>query len=384
MSHRLNVCMYWRTALATVIGMIAPLARAQPNAFTYQGELKSGGVPANGLYDFRFKLFNLPTSGVFTAPLVCVDNVQVTNGKFTATIDFGTAFMTSQTRYVEVDVRQDTGLDCTNTTGFGTLSPRATVTAAPLATYASKASALTFGNGQGVNAVSVDSSSNVGIGTTTPGNRLSVIGSADFTGNIGIGTTTPVFPLHVASTFAVLGLQDTGANSSQTGYVSYRNATGTETAWVGFGGTGDPDFSIINARTGGDIVLNPFSGNVGIGTGAPAAKLDVRGDVKLGSSGQYYAVKSANNDRVIRGRVGGNGVINAGTGFTISHTAGTGTYIVNFTTPFATAPIAVASSLSGTREVNVFNWGTTFASIGITDHAGAALEGGFSFIVVGD
>ncbi len=41
-------------------------------------------------------------------------------------------------------------------------------------------------------------SGNVGIGTTSPTNKLSVAGNADFSGNVGIGTTLPSSLLHVA------------------------------------------------------------------------------------------------------------------------------------------------------------------------------------------
>jgi hypothetical protein len=43
----------------------------------------------------------------------------------------------------------------------------------------------------------IDTSGNVGIGTVSPTNRLSVAGSADFSGNVGIGTTGPESKLHV-------------------------------------------------------------------------------------------------------------------------------------------------------------------------------------------
>ena len=42
---------------------------------------------------------------------------------------------------------------------------------------------------------------NVGIGTTTPANKLSVNGNADITGKVGIGTTTPIGELNVRSLY---------------------------------------------------------------------------------------------------------------------------------------------------------------------------------------
>ena len=42
---------------------------------------------------------------------------------------------------------------------------------------------------------------NVGIGTTTPLNKLSVNGNADITGKVGIGTATPTGELNVKSLF---------------------------------------------------------------------------------------------------------------------------------------------------------------------------------------
>ena len=38
-------------------------AWAQTTAFTYQGRLTTGGNPANGSYDFQFKLFDALSDG---------------------------------------------------------------------------------------------------------------------------------------------------------------------------------------------------------------------------------------------------------------------------------------------------------------------------------
>ena len=120
-------------------------------------------------------------------------------------------------------------------------------------------------------------------------------------GNVGIGTTNPVHSLHINAAEPVIILQDTDIVGNQSGYLSFWNSTPSETAWVGFGTPGSPRFSVVNARAGGHIALWSFSGNVGINTDTPTAKLDVRGDVKLGSAGQFFAPSGEENLRILRG-----------------------------------------------------------------------------------
>jgi hypothetical protein len=74
--------------LLLVISAATPL-RAQVSAFTYQGRLNLNGAPANGYYDFMFRLLNDPTNGV-AAPVIPINlAVPVTNGLFTTGMDFG-------------------------------------------------------------------------------------------------------------------------------------------------------------------------------------------------------------------------------------------------------------------------------------------------------
>ena len=108
-------------------GELKPQA-ALTTAFTYQGRLTDGGSPANGRYDFRFSLHDAPSGdpmGIVTA-----DDVMVTDGLFTARLDFGSVFDGSQL-YVEIGVRP-----ATETGTYTRLSPRQALTAAPYALYA--------------------------------------------------------------------------------------------------------------------------------------------------------------------------------------------------------------------------------------------------------
>lgn len=247
-------------ALAMSLG--ASSAIAQSTAFTYQGLLKNGGQPVNGLHDLRFSLFTAASGGVQVGTTQCVDNVTVTNGVFTTTIDFGQQFATPSTPFLQIELRADTGLTCATTTGFTALLPRQSLTAAPLANHAKSAFALDAADGSPANALIVDNNGNIGIGTATPGHSVTI-----------------------ANTAPTIALQDTDSTTQQVGFVSYRDSSNVERAWVGYGNPGDPDFSIVNARTGGDIVLTPLAsgnvllagngGKVGIGTSSPTHSVHI-------------------------------------------------------------------------------------------------------------
>lgn len=102
-------------------------------AFTYQGRLTDGGIPANGNYDFTFALFDRGSSGSPIAGPVTNSVVGVTNGLFTATLDFGLGGFTGEARWLEIAAR-------TNGVGrFAVFAARQSLTASPYALYASQA-----------------------------------------------------------------------------------------------------------------------------------------------------------------------------------------------------------------------------------------------------
>ena len=99
----------------------------------------------------------------------------------------------------------------------------------------------------GVNAVYIDASQNVGIGTSSPLYKLSVSrGSAGIIANITDGVAQT---LQITTGTGYVGLQNANA-----GAITFRNNDGTI------------EFARIDS-----------SGNVGIGTSSPSTKLDVRG-----------------------------------------------------------------------------------------------------------
>ncbi|MGA2541300.1 MAG: tail fiber domain-containing protein [Verrucomicrobiota bacterium] len=119
---------------ATILLASLVQAAAQSTAFTYQGRLFVGDLPANGLYDLQFTNYDAATTGTALGGFN-TNALPVTNGLFTVTLDFGAVF-DGTARWLEISER-------TNGTGaFATLAPRQLLAAAPYATYAASAGAV--------------------------------------------------------------------------------------------------------------------------------------------------------------------------------------------------------------------------------------------------
>jgi len=111
------------------------LAGAQTSTFTYQGQLSDGGSPANGQYDLQFKLFDALTGGTQIGSTFTVNDLTVTGGVFSLTLDFGgTLAFTGLPRFLEISVRPGA-----STGAYTTLTPRQQVTSAPYAIRSLKA-----------------------------------------------------------------------------------------------------------------------------------------------------------------------------------------------------------------------------------------------------
>jgi hypothetical protein len=252
-----------RSARSVLLALSITAAGAfgQSTAFTYQGVLKNNDQALDGPFDLRFTLFTAASGGVQVGTTQCVDNVSVVGGVFTATMDFGQQFATPAARFLQIDMRADTGLTCANATGFSTLAPRQALTATPLASHARSAFTLAAADGLPANAVLVDND-----------------------GKVGIGTAAPTHTVHVATIGPTIALQDTAAASQQAGYISYRDNANIERAWVGYGTPGSPNFSVLNARPSGKIELRTLGGggsvflptdSLGIGTPSPFTSLHI-------------------------------------------------------------------------------------------------------------
>lgn len=246
--------------------------------FTFQGQLNASGQPAISSADFQFSLFDAANGGSQIGSTVARSNIALSNGTFTVLLDFGTNAFRGDARWLEVSVRNPAG-----TGGFTTLAPRQPLTSTPNSTFSLQT--------RGIN---VNQSGQVGIGTATPGKRLSVagdmelstapgefrhlrIGGGESDGFLFSGSTSDpfdLFPVQDGVHLSCNYLLNTGGshqiinNLRSTSRLSLRDGSISIA-------TGTP------AQPPIDRVFIAAGGNVGIGTSLPQARLEVQGDVRV-------------------------------------------------------------------------------------------------------
>lgn len=144
----------------------------------------------------------------------------------------------------------------------------------------------------------------------------------DSSGNVGIGTAPTSYKLTVGGSSPQFSVIDSGTNLSRAlitvtpGGVSFGNTYSTTAIPIGFN---------IGVT---EVARFDTSGNLGIGTSSPAAKLDVNGTLRVGNFG------GATNVMVKPARVSGGGVGHVVPLFTWSSAFNSTSYdVMNHTTP---------------------------------------------------
>jgi hypothetical protein len=132
-----NSCLTLILLTLVILNTELSTTSAQGTAFTYQGRLNDGGNPANGLYDFRFKLASDDLGNNYVGDAYLTNAIPVTNGQFITTVDFGAGIFTGSNYWLEVDVRTN---NPANTLAYTTLAPLQGVTPTPYSVFANTAS----------------------------------------------------------------------------------------------------------------------------------------------------------------------------------------------------------------------------------------------------
>lgn len=115
------------TVFASFLFLLSSSALAQ-TAITYQGRLMQNGVPAAGVFDISFRLYDAASGGTQVGSEVIVTGVSVPSGGiFTVELDFGAVpFTSGQAGWVEISVKPNGSPD-----PFTLLSPRQALTRTP-------------------------------------------------------------------------------------------------------------------------------------------------------------------------------------------------------------------------------------------------------------
>jgi hypothetical protein len=255
---QLLLCSWLLTCLTVGLLMCAgALAMGQGTAFAYQGRLADNNLAANGNYDFEFKLYDTAAvgTGVQQGPAVQRLNVNVVNGLFTVSLDFGAcaSCFTGADRFLEVSVKQTSG------STFTTLGPRQPTSSTP---YALKS----------LNAASADGISVTCVNCITSAQIQSVQGS-QVTGNIAGGQISGEIPVGSLPTGSSSYIQNTTSQQSTSDFNISGNGTagGTLSATAVNAIGAAAQYQLNNNR----VLSNAGSSNLFAGVGAGSANTGV-------------------------------------------------------------------------------------------------------------
>lgn len=130
-------------------------------------------------------------------------------------------------------------------------------------------------------ALTIDRFGNVGIGTVRPRAQLDVAGELITDGKVGIGIEDPGYPLHVKGRIQATGDVCTNLGGGRC----LSQVTTGPIFWSGGGISGSGSTNYLSIWTDstalGNSIIYQSGSNIGIGTTAPAQKLDVAGIIKM-------------------------------------------------------------------------------------------------------
>jgi hypothetical protein len=225
------------------------------------------------------------------------------------------------------------------------------------------ASGITVFRAIGTERVRIDSSGNVGIGTSsTNGLKTAILGATGYPATSGT-TQTGVF--RISGGTGLYNVLDMGVNEA------------TDTAWM-------QATRANSLGTYDKLVINPYGGNVGIGTSSPTAPIHVSGSdstvpIKIqntGTGGNTWRIWSTNNAASDGG--GKLGFYNENTATRAMTLDSSGNVGIGTSSPFTALDVSGGT----TNQVGIFRSTDATATVGFADNT-TPLTGNLSYVTLG-
>jgi hypothetical protein len=239
------------SALVALTILAGVHAQGVTQPFTYQGFLRQGGAPLNNPSQaMRFRIFDALTGGTMLWDSGAL-TVNVANGLFTVQLNPPVSVWTGADRFLEIQV------------GATTLSPRVRIGSTPYANTATLLNMFQSGTMNPDRMVITHSPafSNWGLQYRDTDDSFHFLAGGTTVLRVGLGGSTALQIPAGAAAGRVL-------TSDASGNASWQPLPPSATVWA----------------VSGANIYNTNTGNVGIGTTTPTAKLDVRGGMLVDSS----------------------------------------------------------------------------------------------------